>query len=243
MILRDITNTEFQNVIKKKKTVAIIPVGSVEQHGPHLPISTDSDIVSHIAKKIAKKMDFFLLPTIQYGVSFEHRPLVNLSILPNTLEKLLMELCVSLNDNGIRTVIILNGHHGNQKALNQIPNKISRIRGSKPEVIVYSYWHFMKRRFDHAGFVETSIMLAISDKVQMKKSQKGLIPESFSKKELARLSRLANKSFPKATKNGIWGDPTRANSKEGKKILDEIARSLVKECQTWLTGKNRKLHQ
>ncbi|MEO9276978.1 MAG: creatininase family protein [Nitrososphaera sp.] len=242
MILRDLTNTEFQNVRKSKKSVAIIPVGSIEQHGAHLPISTDSDIISYIAKKIAEKMGYFLLPTIQYGISFEHHPLVNLSISPNTLEKLLVDLCVSLYNNGIQKVVILNGHHGNQNALNRIPTD-TRISSIKLQVAVYSYWHFMKKKFDHAGFVETSIMLAISDKVQMKKAKKGLIPDDLSKKELAKLSKMANKSFVKATKNGIWGDPTKANSRDGKKILDEIVRSLIKESQTWLTGKSRKLHQ
>lgn len=242
MILRDLTDTEFHKASKNKKSVAVIPVGSIEQHGAHLPASTDSDIVSYVAKRIAEKGGYFLLPTIEYGVSFEHSPLVNLSISPNTLEKLLVDLCVSLANNGIHRVMILNGHHGNQYALNRIP-KDSRISSIKLQVAVYSYWHFMKKKFDHAGFVETSIMLAISDKVQMKKAKKGLIPENLSKKELVKLSRLANKSFVKATKNGIWGDPTKANARDGKKILDEIVRSLVKESQTWLTGKSRKLHQ
>ncbi len=231
MILRDLANSEFQKASRNKERIAIIPVGSIEQHGEHLPVSTDSDIISHIAKKIAEKTDYFLLPTIQYGVSFEHHPLVNLSISPNTLEKLLVDLCVSLANNGICKVMILNGHHGNQNALNRIPTD-SRISSKKLQVVVYSYWHFMKKEFDHAGFVETSIMLAISDKVHMKKAKKGLIPENLSKKELAKLGKLANKSFVKVTKNGIWGDPTKANAKDGKKILDEVVRSLVKESQT-----------
>ena len=53
----------LRKLIKNKKQVAVIPVGSIEQHGPHLPISTDSDIVTEVAKKFPKKMDIFLLPT------------------------------------------------------------------------------------------------------------------------------------------------------------------------------------
>ncbi len=241
MILRDLTDTEFHES-KNKRPVAVIPIGSIEQHGAHLPVSTDSEIVSHIAKKISEKMGFFLLPTIQYGVSFEHSPFLNLSVSSKTLEKLLIDLCVSLSSNGIQKIIILNGHHGNQHALKLVPNKVSKI-SKLTQVVVYSYWHFMKKKFDHAGFIETSLMLAISNKVQMKKAKKGLIPENLSQKELVRLSKLANKSFVKATRNGIWGDPTKANAKEGKEILDEIVISLVKECQTWLTEKSRKLHQ
>ena len=58
---------EFRKLIKSKNLTAIIPVGSIEQHGAHLPISTDSDIVTEIASRLAKKCGFIILPTISYG--------------------------------------------------------------------------------------------------------------------------------------------------------------------------------
>ena len=64
MNLRDQFDPDLRKIIKKKKNVAIIPVGSIEQHGPHLPISTDSDIVTEIATKVSDKIDGILLPTI-----------------------------------------------------------------------------------------------------------------------------------------------------------------------------------
>jgi len=242
MIIRDFSNSFILKEIKKK-SVAIIPVGSIEQHGPHLPVSTDSDIVSHIAKKVSEKTGFLLLPTIEYGVSFEHHPFFNMSVSSPTLEKILTDLCLSLWKNKIRGIIILNGHHGNQKTIKKIPSKVSKIAGFKAKIFVYSYWHFMKKKMDHAGFVETSIMLAISNKVEMNKAVKGLISDNLSKKKLAKLSKLANKSFISATKNGVWGDPTNASAKAGKAILKEVITSIVKESQTCLTGKTRKLHQ
>ncbi|TLX95592.1 MAG: creatininase family protein [Thaumarchaeota archaeon] len=242
MIVKDFTNFDIHKQTRKK-SVALIPVGSIEQHGPHLPVSTDSDIVSYIAKKISDKMGFLLLPTIEYGVSFEHSPFFNLSITATTLQKILVDLCVSLYKNKIATIIILNGHHGNHTALKQIPKRVSKIHGINTRILVYSYWHFMKRQFDHAGFVETSIMLAISKRVQMNKAKKGLVPNGLSDRELARLSRLAKKSFPYVTKNGVWGDPRNATAKDGRRILDEIVTAIVKESQTCLTGKSRKLHQ
>ena len=235
MIVRDLTNTDILK-LTKRRSVAIIPVGSIEQHGPHLPISTDSDIVSYIAKQVAEKNGFLLLPTLQYGISFEHHPFFNLSVSSPTLEKILIELCVSLSKNHIDRVIILNGHHGNLDALKKLPSRVSKKIGIRQHIFVYSYWHFMKRVFDHAGFVETSIMLAISDKVVMNKAEKGLIPDSLSTSELNRLSKKANKSFISVTKNGVWGDPTRATRKDGKAILNEIISNLVKESQTCLTG-------
>jgi len=242
MIVRDLVNTDILK-LTKGKSVALIPIGSIEQHGPHLPVSTDSDIVSYIAREVSDKNRFLLLPTLQYGVSFEHHPFFNMSVSTPTLQKILIELCVSLSKNHIDTVIILNGHHGNLNALEKLPNKVFKITGVKQRIFVYSYWHFMKRKFDHAGFVETSIMLAISDKVLMNKAEKGLIPDNLSKKELDRLNKRANKSFIAVTKNGVWGDPTPATVKDGKAILDEIISNIVKESQTCLTGTGRKLHQ
>lgn len=242
MIVKDLVNTDILK-LTKRRSVALIPVGSIEQHGPHLPVSTDSDIVSYIARQVSEKNGFLLLPTLQYGVSFEHHPFFNLSVSSPTLEKILIELCISLSKNHIDRIIILNGHHGNLDALKKLPDKVAKKIGTKQRIFVYSYWHFMEKEFDHAGFVETSIMLAISDKVMMNKAEKGLIPDSLSKKELSQLSKKANKSFISVTKNGVWGDPTRATQKDGEVILKEIISNLVKESQTCLTGIGRKFHQ
>jgi len=98
----------------------------------------------------------------------------------------------------------------------------------------YSYWHFMEHEFDHAGFVETSLMLAISDKVKMKKAKKGLTTKGLSEKEIQRINKLSTEpgGFPKVTKNGVWGDPTGATKKDGEKFLAEIVKNLAKECQS-----------
>ena len=225
----------LRKLIKNKKQVAIIPIGSIEQHGPHLPISTDSDIVSEVAKKLADKKGYLLLPTITYGISFEHAPFFNLSIRESTLRTVLIDLCTSLLENNIKTVFIINGHHGNLKSIKNIDVKLQKILKNKLKVIALSYWHFMSRDFDHAGFVETSLMLAISKNVKMKSAKKGLITDKMTKQEIAKIWKLANQSFPKATKNGIWGDPTKATKKDGKIILTEVIENLSKKCQTYLT--------
>ena len=224
--------------IKKKKQVAIIPIGSIEQHGPHLPISTDSDIVTEVAKRLSEMKGYLLLPTLTYGVSFEHAPLFNLSIRESTLRTILTDLCSSLLMNNIKTVFIINGHHGNLKSIKNIDVKLQKISKNKLKVFPLSYWHFMKREFDHAGFVETSIMLAISKNVKIKLAKKGLITDGLTKQEIKILGKLANQSFPKATKNGIWGDPTKATKKDGKTILAEIIKNLGKKCQTCLTERS-----
>ncbi len=221
----ELYDPEFRKSIKSKKPTIIIPVGSIEQHGPHLPISTDSDIVTEIASRVAKKCGFIVFPTISYGVSLEHEPLFNLSLKENNLQKILDDIITSLGKNHIKKIIILNGHHGNLQVLNRIGMEgVSKL----------SYWHFMKHEFDHAGFVETSLMLAISNKVKMKKAKKGLITKGLSKDEVKRIGELSTKpgGFPKVTKNGVWGDPTGATKKDGQRFLSEIVRNLAKECQS-----------
>ena len=227
--VKDLSDPVLSKLIKTKNQVALIPVGSIEQHGPHLPVSTDSDIVYEIARRLSEKTGFMLLPTINYGVSFEHYPRFNLSIPKSTLQKFLIDLCTSLSKNRISQIIILNGHHGNQSSLKNIPKIMNKISRGKVQVSVFSYWHFMKRKFDHAGFVETSIMLAISKKVEMKKALKGFDIDQYSEKQKNRLNKLASRSFLDVAKNGVWGNPIRATAKDGKIILSEIVQNLLKE--------------
>ena len=231
----ELYDPEFRKLIKSKKPTVIIPVGSLEQHGAHLPITTDSDIVTEIASRLAKKCGFIVFPTINYGISFEHSPLFNTSVTATALGIIISNIVTSLVENGVTNIIILNGHHGNLEALKKLPTYLKKhfaTHEGMPKC--YSYWHFMKHEFDHAGFVETSLMLAISDKVKMKKAKKGLIIENLSKLEQSAAKKLSTQpgGFPQVAKNGVWGDPTGATKKDGEKFLAEIVRNLAKECQS-----------
>ena len=224
MIIRDQFDPDLRKMIKKKKPIAIIPIGSIEQHGPHLPISTDSDIVTEIASRLSKRINGSLLPTITYGISNEHFPFFNLSIKKSTLSKILEDLCGSLIKNGISRIIIINGHYGNLDSLSDFERK-----QKKKKIKIFSYWKYMKREFDHAGNVETSIMLAISKSVNMKKAEKGFQTDGMSKQGILKMHKLAQKSFPKVTGNGVWGDPTNSSARLGKKIIKEVVDNLAKE--------------
>ena len=241
----ELYDPEFRKLIKSKTPTVIIPIGSLEQHGAHLPITTDSDIVTSIASRLAKKCGFIVFPTINYGVSFEHAPLFNTSVRREKFGDNLLDIVCSLNENNLKSIIILNGHHGNIRTIEKMDSVIAnppiQLRKFKKngafmgiKLRAYSYWHFLKHEFDHAGFVETSIMLAISDKVKMKKAKKGLITNGLSEKEIQRIKKLSTEpgGFPKVAKNGVWGDPTGATKKDGEKFLAEIVRNLAKECQS-----------
>ncbi|MED5275408.1 MAG: creatininase family protein [Thermoproteota archaeon] len=224
MIIRDQFDPDLRKRIEKKKQIAIIPVGSIEQHGPHLPISTDSDIVTEIAFRLSEKINGLLLPTISYGISSEHFPFFNLSVKKSTLSKILEDICESLIKNGISRILIINGHYGNLDSLRGFEKKNSRRK-----IKIFSYWKYMSREFDHAGNVETSMMLAISKNVNMKKAKKGFDTEGMSKQEISRINKLAQKSFPKVTGNGVWGDPTKSSAKLGREIIKEVVDNLAKE--------------
>ena len=245
----ELYDPEFRKLIKSKKQTIIIPVGSLEQHGAHLPITTDSDIVTEVASRLAKKCGFIVFPTISYGVSIEHDPLFNTSIGVGALSRMIMQICQSVlvrplqgvnspkrMKSRIPRIIILNGHHGNIQALVRLEEGLSLVSGreGRDRIRFFNYWKFMNHEFDHAGFVETSIMLAISDKVKMKKAKKGFTTKGLSEKEIQRINKLSTEpgGFPKIAKNGVWGDPTDATKKDGKKFLAEIVRNLAKECQS-----------
>jgi len=192
---------------------------------------------------LAKKDNFIALPTISYGISFEHEPLFNASITTTALRATISNIIISLVKNGVRSILILNGHHGNMETLEQLHSESFQILERNgvyqqdhtwDNLRYENYWWHMKHEFDHAGFVETSIMLAISDKVKMKKAKKGLITKGLSEKEIRRIKKLSTQpgGFPKVTENGVWGDPTNATKKDGEKFLAEIVRNLAKECQS-----------
>ena len=225
MIIRDQFDPDLRKIIRKKKQIAIIPVGSIEQHGPHLPISTDSDIVTEIASKLSDKVRGILLPTISYGISDEHFPFFNLSIKKSTLSRILEDICESLNKNGISKIVIINGHYGNLDSLRNFERK----QKTRRKIKIFSYWKYMEKEFDHAGNVETSIMLAISKNVDMKKAKKGFQTDGMSKQEISKINKLAQKSFPRVTGNGVWGDPTKSSAKLGRKIIKEVVNNLAKE--------------
>jgi creatinine amidohydrolase len=216
---------DFRNRIKKSKR-AIIPVGSLEQHGQHLPVSTDSLIAERIAGLVAAQIGAFVLPAITYGVSFEHKPMFNVSVRNSTLSTLICDACASLAENQMREIIILNGHHGNMGALQYIAQELHGKLPRDVSVHTFHYWQVLDHEFDHAGEVETSLVLAIAPKlVKMSKAA----PNSKSLlKSKAAYSTITNApgSFPRITGNGVWGDPRKASAEKGKKWIKEIVIKL-----------------
>lgn len=212
--------------IKRGNKRIIIPLGSTEQHGPHLPVSTDTIIAEYFANELTKKIPSYSLSGIPSGVSFEHRPFFNISISNDLLSELLSQICISLGENGFNQIIIINGHRGNMGVVQYIPQKVERIN-SKVKVFGINYWHLIEREFDHGGFVETSLMLAIAPKlVQMHKAKSGYLNKKMLHSTYTTF--LSNTSSFKITRNGVLGDPRKATKEEGKKIISITIKNLVR---------------
>jgi creatinine amidohydrolase len=225
------TQYDFQRVLQEIQR-AILPVGSLEQHGNHLPVSTDSLIAEYVARMVGEKLGAFVLPVMCYGVSFEHKPMFNVSLHSSTLTTLVCDACTSLADNGITQIIIINGHHGNIGALQYISQELVNNDKSKTiNVNTIHYWQMLKKEFDHAGEVETSLMLAIAPElVRMDKA----VPNTRSlTKSKAAYNSITNSpgSFPKITGNGVWGDPRKATAEKGRKWIEDITSMIAKTIE------------
>jgi creatinine amidohydrolase len=218
---------DFRIALKKIRR-AIIPLGSLEQHGAHLPLSTDSIIAEYFAGMVAEKVGAFVMPAMSYGVSFEHKPMFNVSLRNSTLSTMICDACMSLAEMRIKQIIIVNGHHGNTGALQYISQDLQNKIARNVNVHTIHYWQMMGCEFDHAGEVETSLVLAIAPElVHMNRAMPNSKKLSKSKAAYSSITNVPG-SFPKITGNGVWGNPRKATAAKGENLIKEITANLAK---------------
>ena len=205
--------------------VLVLPLGATEQHGPHLPISTDTDIAEALALGLAsRRPGVVVAPTLPYGASGEHAGFSGtLSIGHDALELVLVELVRSATDTWSH-VLLLNAHGGN---LPTLTTAVARLRGESRDVLLWSpAW----RGDAHAGRTETSVQLALDP------SRVGPGREAGATQGLAELlPELRRGGLRAVTGNGILGDPSGASSEEGEQLLREALDDLEATVDTWLT--------
>ncbi|MFF2846071.1 mycofactocin biosynthesis peptidyl-dipeptidase MftE [Streptomyces sp. NPDC058001] len=198
--------------------VLAVPVGATEQHGPHLPLSTDTDIAVALAEGLADALpDIVVAPPVAYGSSGEHQGFAGtLSIGQEALESLLVELVRSGSATFPR-VVLVSAHGGNAQP---VARAVQQLRYEGREV---SAWSPRWGGDAHAGRTETSLMLALAPhRVHVERAEPGATAPIG---EL--LPHLRQGGLRAVTANGVLGDPTGANAPEGTALLHRAVGELV----------------
>jgi len=252
MLLENLSWPEVKR-LKPANKVVLFPLGSFEQHGPHLPLTTDTDIVTAIARHIEQQRprNILCLPTLWTGHSTHHL------FFPGTLSvhqmpyiQLVIELCHSVVNMGARKIFILNGHGGNdvpaRAALRELKSDFP-----KTQFVFASYWSLagqtLKRvrqsetgGLGHACEMETSIMLYLHpEKVKPQLARR----DGPKHKDIYRKSDMLHSrpvyfvnEFHEVSKTGTIGHPDLASAEKGEKFLNGIVRevlSFVDEFIKW----------
>jgi len=223
----------------KEVDVALLPVGAIEQHGPHLPLDTDAFDADYLARRVADACSDpkpMVLPTVYYGVSYHHDSFQGtISISNDTLARLIYEIGTSVAGNGINKLVILNGHGGNSPALNHAAQMINRdahifVCVDTGETSDVDIDNLVETPNDvHAGEIETSTTLAVRPHlVKMDQAIKS-VPE-FSSRYLDFTSKrgvLWYAHTRRISNTGVMGDPTIASAEKGQKIWELMIAHLV----------------
>lgn len=203
----------------------VVPLGSVEQHGHHLPLGTDTAVACAVADRATGALDGALLaPALAYGASGEHEDFPGtISIGSEALTGLLVEYGRSAGRWAGR-VLVVNGHGGNLDAL-RIAVPLLRSEGRD----VAWFPCGVPGGDAHAGRTETSLMLHVEpDAVR---SDRAVAGETTAIGEL--LPRLRAEGVRRVSPTGVLGDPAGASPAEGAALLADLTRRLVAAVRTW----------
>lgn len=234
---------------------AILPCGAIEQHGPHLPVDLDYFDAVYLAKKVAQNCDEpkpFVLPPLPYGVSYHHSDFKGtISVTNNALSALVYDIGMSLARNGIRKLVLLNGHGDNAPTLNyaaQMINRDAKIfvcveTGETSDVDVY---RLVSTQNDiHAGEIETSTTLALrSELVDMTKAVDNTLDLD---NEYLDFTSERGVSWYVHTKRisetGVMGNATLASIEKGEKIWEIMIEKMTEFVETIKNTPFEKLYQ
>ena len=196
----------------------LIPLGSTEQHGPHLPFDTDARIAQAVSYGAAEKTGATVAPVLPYGASGEHASFAGtLSIGTEALHVVIVELTRSASLTFSR-IVFVNGHGGNHQA---VTSAISQMQAEGHKVSTWS--PSIPGGDAHAGRTETSLMLAIAPaSVRLDAAESG---NTAPLSEI--IDHLRAGGVAAASANGVLGDPTGASADEGELLLRQLVDGLV----------------
>jgi creatinine amidohydrolase/Fe(II)-dependent formamide hydrolase-like protein len=219
--------------------IALLPVGAIEQHGPHLTLDVDAFDADYLARQVAQACSDpkpLVLPLISYGVSYHHEDFKGtIGIDNDTLAQLVYDIGISAANNGINKLVIINGHGGNSPALNhaaQMINRDAKIFAcvDTGETSDFDIASITETPNDvHAGEFETSTSLAIRPHLVRMDKAKKQVPE-FSSRYLDFTSKRSVPWYTRTKKisqTGVMGDPTKATAEKGRKIWEIMIAHLT----------------
>ncbi len=246
----------------RQRPVAIVPVGSIEQHGPHCPPDVDISIPFHLAVAAAQEIDDFpvvVAPPVSYG--FTHFNMGFLGTLTLRLETFIEVLCDvsrSLKANGFERIVLLNGHGGNVA-----PQRSASVKLSEEDVwaLPLPYWDLAEDELrawsetdegsiGHGGEWETSLLLFLRphlidrSKILPSNHATGYGWPRTTGRFSPKLARYAQ--WPERRREapyGVVGDPRVASSEKGERLFGTLKERLVELCREFHTQELRRYRQ
>lgn len=226
---------EFEKIVEKKP-IAVIPVGVLEEHGPHLPLGSDTMQAIQVCKLLAEnyEKDVLVYPPINYGVCMSTRNFPgSLTLRYETMKSLIKDIIKEIYRAGVKKIIVLSGHAGSihlsslKDAAHECIHEFSDINLmvlSDYEIIRELSGKMFDERDGHSGTIETSRIMLIDESLV-----KGRPDASFERPPKFHILRNPEKYFP----SGIIGDPTSASSDKGREINKYIVKKLIEEIKNW----------
>lgn len=234
--------------------IAIVSVSSTEQHGPHLPVKTDAVIGYELCKRSAKRLyeetgiRVVIAPPIHFGMSLHHMLFPGtVSLKPETLTEILVDVCWSLTHYGFRKIVIVNSHGGNRTVLDAVARRLYDNTGAMIFVTsgiahVDDELNVAKKTLkagpggsSHAGETETSLMMALGEHVRVEKIPKNPVPPRFPLPEFVGwgtakytgVNFTGNWNTDELSDDGYLGDPAKASRETGEKLLEYVVTNMV----------------
>ncbi|RDG35675.1 creatininase family protein [Streptomyces corynorhini] len=219
-----------RDVREERAEVAVLPVGSFEQHGPYLPLVTDTVVAAVIAREVAAAHPVRLLPPLTISCSHEHEHPDwpgTVSISAATLHAVVLDIAASLRRTGIHRLVLINGHGGNYV----LRNVVQESAGTGTRMALFpgtADWDAARERAGvrtssrsdmHAGEVETSILLHESPELV----RPGYETSDFLADDREHLLTLGLRAY---TESGVVGRPSLASAGKGKELLAGLVDSF-----------------
>jgi creatinine amidohydrolase len=237
-----------------RSTVVLAPFGAMEQHGPHLPLETDSLIATELARRVDEECGrrLLVLPTQWLGLSTHHMSFSGtITASVETYLALATEIIGSITQAGFKQILVLNAHGGNVSALDVVLTKCRMIY-PETRIVLVTYWNAAAQAISalrespaggmgHACELETSLVLAAKPSVVLTDRMEpgGRWPQSefLGKDMLIGGAASVSRTFAEISDNGAVGDPRTASAKKGQQFFEAIVSRLAALVRELETGK------